>query len=393
MAQLHYSLELPQTWTSQIESYQQLVSEINHLIDKKEIESKSQVVIDLFELAYGTLEYLEFDASEIAKTQRVISNPRIKTYETQLLSIMILLEDICQNYPELALDRYVLFLEIFKKLIYIDLDGLALFINFILKINSKINIRKISKSYLKDYSIFCIEIAILAFESNNFTGSLEIFLELTKLLFEPSTESAFDYQLIPFLGLAICYEVIGNYSEASNAYLEIYNRIRNQIDLNRIDEIPLQLIHEIMFYGYVCSFLCDKSDRLNQFYSLSEFSDSNVSDLLNGVHSMAVFGFPMFEAFKHINFESILKSINYYLSESIVQSNQTNNSLGLVHLDPKLFLPNIESKVKSKGVQKAILIVQTQHLKDIQVSIGKSNLPALNVLPDFERDNYGWSEI
>ena len=65
------------------------------------------------------------------------------------------------------------------------------------------------------------------------------------------------------------------------------------------------------------------------------------------------------------------------MGDSVVQSNQTNNSLGLVHLDPKLFLPNIETKVKNKGVQKAILIVQTEHLKDIQVSIGKSNLPAL----------------
>lgn len=91
---------------------------------------------------------------------------------------------------------------------------------------------------------------------------------------------------------------------------------------------------------------------------------------------------------KHVNFESISKAISYYLGSSFVQSNKNNNPLGLVHLDPKLFLPNVETKVKNKGIQKAILIVQTQHLKDIQVSIGKHNLPSLNVLPDFEKDNY-----
>ena len=161
-----------------------------------------------------------------------------------------------------------------------------------------------------------------------------------------------------------------------------------KIDQNNDDDIPLQCIHETMFYGYICSFLSDKVDRLNYFYSLSQFSDQNINDLLNGIHSMAVFGFPMFEAFNHINLESIVKMIKYYLESSCVQSNQVNNSLRLSHSDPKLFLPNVEFIVKNKGVQKAILIVQTQHLKDIQVTIGKSNLPALNVLPDFEKDNY-----
>lgn len=388
MAQLHLSLELPPTWIKQSEAYKLLVNEVNDLLDKKEVESKSKVVIDLFELAYGTLEYLEYDALELGKSQKINQSPHIKSYENQLLSIMILLEDICQTYPELALDRYVLYLEIFRKLVYIDLDAIILFSNFISKINSKINVKKFSKSYLNDYFVFCTEISILAFESKNYTGSLEIFQDLTRLLFEPSDDYSVSFQLVPFLGLAICYEIIGNYVEASNAYYEIFTRLRVQVDLNRIEDVPLQLIHEVMFYGYVSSFLSDKTDRLNDFYSLSEISDSNVVELLNGIHTMAVFGFPMFEAFKHINLESIIKAINYYLSSSYVQSNQLNNPLGLVHLDPKLFLPNIETKIKDKGVQKAILIVQTQHLKDIQVSIGKSSLPALNVLPDFERDNY-----
>ena len=387
MAQLHYSLELPPTWSKQTESYKQLIYEINEIIDKKEVEYKSQVVIDLFELVYGTLEYLEFDASEIAKTHKTISSPRMKSYENQLLSIMITMEDICQIYAELALDRYVLYLEIFNKLLYVDLDAISLFINFISKITSKINIKRINDSYLRDYSIFCTEIAILSYESKNYNGSLEIFQELTKLYFELTPESALDFQLIPFLGLAICYEVIGNYTESSNFYFELLNRLRFLIEMKHVDELPLQLIHEVMFYGYVSSFLSNKTERLNDFYSFSDLGDSAVIQLLNGIHTMAVFGFPIFEAFKHLNLESIIKSINYYIGSSYVQSNRTNNPMGLKHLDPKLFLTNIEIMVRNNGVQKAILIVQTQHLKDVQVTIGKSNLPSLNVLPDLE-NNY-----
>jgi tetratricopeptide (TPR) repeat protein len=390
MNYFQFSLQLPQSWTKQIDEYKLLVHEVNDLLGKKgstEVESKSHAVIGLFELIYATLEYLEFDALELAKTEKIINNPRIKSYETQLQSLLVTLEEICQSYPELAIDRYALALEVFRKLIYIDLDGITFFIKFIYSINVKIKSKKVTKLYLKDYLIFCIEIAIISFESKKYTSSIEIFQELTKLVYEPIPDFPFDYSLIPFLGLAICYEVIGNYNEASNIYFELLNRLRlEKVKLK--DELPLQFIHEVSFFGYVNSFLSEKKERLNPFYSLVELCDSNVGDLVNGLHSMAIFGYPMLEAFHHLSIDSINKSITYYLGTSIVQSNQKNNSMGLTHLEPDLFLTNIETKIRNQGAQKAILIVQTQHLKDIQVTIGKNNLPSLNVLPDIDDTNY-----
>ena len=387
---LHYALEFPESgWTKQADAYKSLISEVNNLLDKKEIEFKSQAVISIFELIYGSMEYLEFDALELAKTQKkILNNPRIKSYEDQISSIILLLEEICQSLPELATDRYVLYLEVIKKMIYIDLDAIGFFITLITKINNKINVKKLAPTYLEDYITFCVEIGIMAFEENNFPLALEVFQQLTHMIYEPTIEINLQLRLIPFLALAICYETIGNYLEASNIYFEFLHRLKIYLEPNKKDEIPLQFIHETMFFGYVSSFLCDKTDRLNEFYDLSGQADQNVTEILKSVHSMAVFGYPLFEAFKHVDFESIKKTINYYLGSSFVQSSQANNPLGLRHLEPDLFLPNIETKTKTKGVQKAILIVQTQHLKDVQVSIGKNNLPSLNVLPDYEKDNY-----
>lgn len=389
MTHIHYSLELPKSgWSDQTDAYKALINNVNELLDKKEIESKSQAVIFIFELVYGALEYLETDALELAKSQKIINNPRIKSYEIQLSSIILLLEDICQEFPELATDRYVLYLEIIKKLLYVDLDGIGFFISIIEKIDNKTNFKKVPNSYFTDYVIFSLEIGIMSFEANNFTGALEIFQKMTNLVYEPTKSLTLDFQFRPFLALAITYETIGTYLEASNVYLELCNRIKVNFDSDNKVDIPLQFVHETMFYGYVCSCLSDKTDRLNYFYSLADYADQNVRELLKSIHSMAVFGFPILEAFNHLNVESIKKTINYYLGTSFVQSNQVNNSLGLRHLEPEFFLANIETQTKSKGVQKAILIVQTQHLKDIQVSIGKNNLPALNVLPDYDKGNF-----
>ena len=387
MPQLQYSLELPSAWTRQIDTFSIIIDETNSYLDRKDAESVSQAVGNLYELIYGLLEYLEIDALEIAKTQKIINNPRMKSYENQILTILLVLEELSQNYPDLTMDRYVLYLEVFRKFVYVDLDAINLFFNLITKINSKLNLRKIHDTYISDYTTFCLEIGILAFESKRIADSLEIFQEITKLLFEPLKDGSVLIQFTPFLGLAICYENLGNYVEASNIYFELYNRIRIRIDSNKIDEIPLQIVHEVMFFGYICSFLGDRSDRLNDFYSFTAFSEINVKDLMNSIHSMIVFGFPMFEAFKHINLDSITHAFNYYLGTSFVQSNQINNSLGLLHTSPNIFLPMLDMKLRDKGAQKAIVIVETQHLKDIQVTIGKNNLPALNVLPDISLDS------
>lgn len=381
-------VKLPENWEQQSASYKIIISDTNKLLSNKDFDSINRALKLLFEIVYGTLEYLESNAILLLKNsnnERLMNNVNIKSYEDQLLSLMVCIEDICKEYPELATDRYLLYLEIFNKMLYVNLDAVSAFKRFLTKVISKINIKKINEFYAKDFIIFGSEIAILSKEANKFAQTQEIYLELSGIV-ESSHINTVEF-IIPLIGLAISYETRGNYQEASNVYFKALTRINGMLKLNRKDLIPLQLIHETLFFGYITAIIGDNFDKHgNEFYSFLYLCEENVANLLRAIHSILFFGFTIENSFNSQS-RTAYDLIDFYLLSSIVQSNQPLNPNGLRHISADSYLKIIETKSRIRGAQEGILIVESKNLKGIQIYSDKKLLPSLNVYPG-ELSNY-----
>ncbi|MHA2364861.1 MAG: hypothetical protein ACXAC7_12975 [Candidatus Hodarchaeales archaeon] len=368
--------KLPDGWELQRATYKSLLEETNRFLS-----SNSDEAVDcLFELIWGTLEYLEADTRKIAQSQKVVNNPRIKLYQEQLLNLMNALEELSQQGKYIP-DRYVLYLDVFQKLIYIiDIEGALFFISNFLERVSKFNVKKTSKEYyFNNFINFLVEIALIAFQSKNIKTSSYIFLMGTNLIEQIDGGYSGQY-LKPILGLAITLELQGNFQEATNAYLKC---LESLITIDT-ESISIQIINEVAVFGYICSFLGDlKKDYLKNFYKLQPYCTPEVGKLLTELHTIVQYGFigllDVFEDFNDV--ADIPKTLDYFLLSSIVSSSQKNNKIALRHLSADWYLPELVKQINQRGADRGILIVESEFLKDIQVFVGKHLLPSLNVIP------------
>lgn len=336
----------------------------------------------LYELTWGTLEYLESDTRELAQTKQIFKNPRVRSYQEQIHSFLVTIEELSQQGAfKLAPDRYVLYLEVFHKMLYVNLDALFFISNFLEKI-SKFNVKKVSSSYLEELLIFIIEMALIAHESENTKISNYLFQLGTSIVNNLEKIPSYTF-LFPLLGLALNFEKMEKYREASKTYHTCLKSLKKLIAIGKLEDIPLQLIHEISAFGYMNSYLAGNLELTKDFLNLSlEYSVPEVKKLLNQLDITLQFGvlnfiqnFPDFD-----DITELWNSFDFYFKASIVTSNQNKNSMKLEHLEGKIFFPRLISKLTTTGAQKGILVVESEFLKDIQIFTGKHLLPSLNVI-------------
>lgn len=366
----------PDSWVAQADAFKSLVKDTNSLLTNKNYEQASE---GLFELCYGCLEYLEVDVRElVGRGERQITiNPRIKYYQDQLLSIMEVLEEIAQADPDAVSDRYVLDLEVFKKLVYIDLDGINVFTSFIRKVTSNINPKKTLPRYIDEFIIFGTEIAILACEARNETLSTQVFQELAELV--AGTQHNNRNMVLPLVGLAVSYERQEQYKEAQQAYKEAARRI---LALEE-DQLQPEMIHEVVAYGFVTQYLSrgDLEDE-EEFSHLLSKCQPEVRDFLTNLRLIFIFGFDFGQSFPdYTNEGQIREYFDYYFQRSQVHSSQANNPTGLFHVGADRLLPKISETLAEVGAQRGLVILESQFLKELQVIAGKGALPLLNVRP------------
>ena len=156
MLVVNFILNFPDNrWTSVSKAYNELISEVNNQI-KDDLKGNKAVAIDLlYELVWGTLEYLEADAQYLLKNKEQIkSNIRMKAYLDQISNIMLNIEEISLLLPGLSSDRYVLYLDTMGMLYYLGFDGLSFINEFFMSLLKVSTLNQASLLYLSEFAIF-----------------------------------------------------------------------------------------------------------------------------------------------------------------------------------------------------------------------------------------------
>ena len=98
------------TWNLISRTYQELITDVNDYLKSDDDLKYPQTIETLYELVWGTLEYLESDAMEfLSKGAPLATDQHVKKYLEQLLNFLLTIEEFSFTNPSLTSDRYVLY--------------------------------------------------------------------------------------------------------------------------------------------------------------------------------------------------------------------------------------------------------------------------------------------
>ena len=377
-------------WTSVSKAYNELIFEVNTQI-KDDTKGNKVVAIELlYELVWGTLEYLEADANYLLKKKEQIkSNIRMKNYLDQINNIMLNIEEISFLLPALAPDRYVLYLDVMGMLYYLGLDGLS-FINECFTSLLKVPVLgQASLLYLSEFSVFLTEIGLKAYESKNYLLMQKIFesgIEIIHKINKYDSEN-----LLPvYLGLGVSYELQNDYNRAAHAYQSCLTLIEklNQSSLTR-GKITQATFHEIGIYGYLNAFLASLDQLMQEFFNFrTQTFLSAESQLLGTLNSALMLGqSDLSKAFPQ--FPDPLKLWNAFDTfRPSVSSSITGSNLRLYHMGAETYFPKIVDTLRRSRPKYGIVVFECEFYKDVEVLIGKERLPTTQILTHEDGTSY-----
>ena len=383
MLVVNFILNFPDNrWTSVSRAYNELISEVNNQI-KDDLKGNKAVAIDLlYELVWGTLEYLEADAQYLLKNKEQIkSNIRMKAYLDQISNIMLNIEEISLLLPGLSPDRYVLYLDTMGMLYYLGFDGLSFINEFFMSLLKVSTLNQASLLYLSEFAIFLTEIGLKASESKNYLLMQKIFelgVEIIHKINKYDTENI----LSIYLGLGISYELQNDHNRAAHAYqscLAIIEKL-SQSPLTK-GKIKQSVIHEIGIYGYLNSFLASLDQLMHEFFDFrTQKFQSSEAKLLGALNSALMLGqsdltqaFPQFT--DPLKLWNLFDTFRPSISSSIAGSN-----LRLYHIGAETYFPKIIDTLRKAKPKYGIVVFECEFYKDIEVIFGKEKLPTTQIL-------------
>jgi hypothetical protein len=372
------------SWTQISNQYNDLISQVNHYIDDR-FGDKSLAIELLFELVWGTTDYLKFEASNLLKTNTMIKDhPIIKRYLNQLLNLMTVIEEISLINPSLAGDRYVLYYkDVIGTFSYVGVDPLPFISDLIISVNNLSGLKYGSALYIDEFCNFLTEIGILAYETTTISIAQKI-LELGVKIIEKIGKYSSIEVIKVYIALGIIYENQRLFKKAACTYKETF-RVITELNHNFNDlVIDQHIIHEIGIFGYLCSILIPDQELINTFF---EFRSRNFSPeestLIGDLHSNYMLGITDTTRIPFLGnqFDNYTSSIPSYILSG------TSNRL--FHLSSVSYISDL-TRIIRQSVDKpyGIVVFEASSLKDIDIQIGKDHLPSKQTISRENGENF-----
>lgn len=364
------------SWKNISQEYQNLVRETNrHLSDDKSGD-KGLAIEYLYELVWGTVEYLKAEAEKILdeNNKMMKDHPTIKSYLNQLLNLMSTIEEICFIHSSLAADRYVLYYkEIVGTLEYLGLNPLPLIIDFILELQNTSNLKYSSNLYIGEFCSFITEMAIFGYETSSIVASQTLLEESTKFIDKVGKYEAFDIIKL-HVTLGIIYENHREFKKAALAYKETFKTIKAMQN----QAIDPYVLHEIGIFGYINAFLSQDKDEdlLEDFFEFrSIYFSPEEASYIGELHSTYFLGITDVSRIPYLGnrFDNYRSSLR-----SFVMSGSANR---LYHFSSVSYLSDL-TRIIRQSVERpyAIVVFESETYKDIDIHVGKEPLPAKQIL-------------
>ncbi|MHA1989398.1 MAG: hypothetical protein ACW981_01885 [Candidatus Hodarchaeales archaeon] len=371
------------SWTQISHQYNDLISQANHYIDDK-LGDKSLAIELLFELVWGTTDYLKFEASNLLKTNTMIKDhPIIKSYLNQLLNLITVIEEISLINPSLAGDRYVLYYkDVIGTFSYIGVDPLPFICDVIISVNNLSGIKYGSSLYINEFCNFLTEIGILAYETTTVSIAQKI-LELgVKIIDKIGKYSSFEVIKV-YIALGIIYENQKLFKKAACAYKETF-KVITELNNNFNDlVIDQHIIHEIGIFGYLSSILIPDQELINDFFEFrSKIFSPEEAALIGDLHANYMLGLTDTTRIPYIGnqFDNYRSSIPSYILSG------TSNRL--FHLSSVSYISDL-TRIIRQSVDKpyGIVVFEANSYKDIDIQIGKDHLPSKQIISKENGEN------
>ena len=358
--------------------YEDLISQVNHHISDDKYGDKGLAVELLYELVWGTLDYLKFEATKLFdKGQMIKDFSNIKGYLNQLMNLMVVIEEISFVNSSLANDRYVLYYkDVLGTFAYIGVDFLPFISDFIITLSNLPTLKYGSTVYISDFCSFLTEMGVLAYETTNLTIAQSL-LELgIKIVDKIGKYDSFDIIKV-FLALGIIYENKRFYEQAATSYLKtfkVFEALNHSFNNPVVDQY---IVHEIGIYGYLNAILVQNEDLMEKFFNFrTKFFEPEESMLLGDLHGNYMLGITDTIRLPYLG----NKFDNYQSSvPSFILSGKSNR---LYHINSVSYLSEL-TRIIRISIEKphGLAIFEADSYKDVDIQIGKEHLASIQVIP------------
>ncbi|OLS19617.1 MAG: hypothetical protein HeimC3_44520 [Candidatus Heimdallarchaeota archaeon LC_3] len=358
--------------------FEDLISQVNHHISDDKYGDKDLAIELLYELVWGTLDYLKFEATTFFdKGQMIKDFPNIKSYLNQLMNLMTVIEEISLINSSLANDRYVLYYkDILGTFAYLGVDFLHFISDFIISLSNLSTLKYSSKIYVSDFSSFLVEMGVLAYETTNLTIAQSL-LELgIKVIDKIGKYDSFDIIKV-YLSLGVIYENKRMHNQAANTYkktFKVFETLNHGFNNPVIDQY---IVHEIGIFGYINSILVQNEDLMEEFFNFrTKYFEPEESMLIGDLHANYFLGITDTTKLPYLGnqFDKFRSSV-----PSFILSGKSNR---LYHINSVSYLAELTQIIRiSTDRPSGLVVFEADSYKDIDIQIGKEHLASIQVIP------------